>query len=503
LGSDVYNLAMSAIGTDMTYAFLTANMKNQADCLSEIFSIAYVESDSFGCVISQVILYLSLALIGGIVLIRFFLALFFHWILKWKLGDTNGTSSASFYANGKSVGKLERSNSSEFIYSDPKSRKRLSKFTPVLPGEGPLAKKTNRASWHSSKIINRTDDEDLAFIDFNKPHELIESDPMMNNPNLMHTLVMVPCYSEGAGSIRPALESVANTDYPSTHKCIFAIADGIVQGAGNDKSTPEYLIEMMDIDPRFSKEDPALGGMPPAFSYVAIADGKKRKNYARVYAGWYNPKGGQSQSLLEDEQDAGLDRTGTRKTVHYRKKGRVPMIVVVKVGNEDEANEPKPGNRGKRDSQVILMSFLNRAMFNERMTELEFDIFYKLWTITGIHPVRFESVLMMDADTILHRDSLRHLIATMIKDPKVIGLCGETQISNPWSSYYSMMQVFEYFISHHQAKAFESIFGVVTCLPGCFCMYRVSAPKGSHGFVVPILANSDIIEGTLCEMTHF
>lgn len=56
------------------------------------------------------------------------------------------------------------------------------------------------------------------------------------------------------------------------------------------------------------------------------------------------------------------------------------------------------------------------------------------------------------------------------------------------------LSVFEYYISHHQSKAFESIFGNVTCLPGCFCMYRIKAPKGSNGHWVPILANPDIIE---------
>lgn len=36
-----------------------------------------------------------------------------------------------------------------------------------------------------------------------------------------------------------------------------------------------------------------------------------------------------------------------------------------------------------------------------------------------------------------------------------------------------MMQVYEYYISHNLAKAFESLFGSVTCLPGCFTMYRI------------------------------
>ena len=59
---------------------------------------------------------------------------------------------------------------------------------------------------------------------------------------------------------------------------------------------------------------------------------------------------------------------------------------------------------------------------------------------------------------------------------------------------YSHSLVFEYYISHHMTKAFESMFGGVTCLPGCFSMYRIKAPKGDTGYWVPILANPDIVE---------
>jgi chitin synthase len=54
--------------------------------------------------------------------------------------------------------------------------------------------------------------------------------------------------------------------------------------------------------------------------------------------------------------------------------------------------------------------------------------------------------------------------------------------------------VFEYYISHHMTKAFESMFGGVTCLPGCFSMYRIKARKGDEGYWVPILANPDVVE---------
>lgn len=42
------------------------------------------------------------------------------------------------------------------------------------------------------------------------------------------------------------------------------------------------------------------------------------------------------------------------------------------------------------------------------------------------------------------------------------------------------------------SKAFESIFGGVTCLPGCFCMYRIISRKGDR--IVPIICSSSIVE---------
>jgi len=52
-----------------------------------------------------------------------------------------------------------------------------------------------------------------------------------------------------------------------------------------------------------------------------------------------------------------------------------------------------------------------------------------------------------------------------------------------------MIQVYEYFISHHLAKAFESLFGSVTCLPGCFSMYRLrTVDKGR-----PLIISDKII----------
>ena len=128
------------------------------------------------------------------------------------------------------------------------------------------------------------------------------------------------------------------------------------------------------------------------------------------------------------------------------------------------------------------------------MTVFEYHLLKNIWQITGLMADFYELVLMVDADTKVYPDSLTHMAAEMVKDPEIMGLCGETKISNKRDSWVSWIQVFEYYISHHQAKAFESVFGSVTCLPGCFSIYRIKAPKGNDGYWVPILANPDVVE---------
>ncbi|KAJ1658765.1 Chitin synthase 4, partial [Coemansia sp. RSA 25] len=72
---------------------------------------------------------------------------------------------------------------------------------------------------------------------------------------------------------------------------------------------------------------------------------------------------------------------------------------------------------------------------------------------------------------------------------RIAGICGETMLGNESKSWTTMMQVYEYFISHHMAKAFESLFGSVTCLPGCFCMYRLRSSDGK-----PLLVAKPVLE---------
>ncbi|CAG8584068.1 10313_t:CDS:2, partial [Dentiscutata heterogama] len=229
--------------------------------------------------------------------------------------------------------------------------------------------------------------------------------------------------------IKTTLDSLARTEYPKSHKLLLCIADGIIYGNENDFSTPDICVSLMSdflIPP--DEVEP--------HSYVAIADGKKRHNKAKVYAGYYTYR------ELDGRQD------------------RVPMITIAKCGGPGEENDKKPGNRGKRDSQIILMSFLQKVMFNERMTRLEYEFFTAIRSVCGVTPDFFEVVLMIDADTKVFPDSLVRMVACMSHDSSIMGLCGETKISNKNDTWVT----------------------------------RIQAPKGENGYWVPILANPDIVE---------
>ena len=94
----------------------------------------------------------------------------------------------------------------------------------------------------------------------------------------------------------------------------------------------------------------------------------------------------------------------------------------------------------------------------------------------------------------MYPDSLKYLVNCMHHDQMIMGVCGETRIANKRQSWVTAIQVFEYFISHHNAKAFESVFGGVSCLPGCFSMFRLKARKSSGDDWIPLIIKPEIVK---------
>ena len=241
-------------------------------------------------------------------------------------------------------------------------------------------------------------------------------------------ICQVPAYTEGEDQLRKSLDSLTALQYDNKRKLICVVCDGMIVGGGNDRPTPKIVLDILGVDPKID---------PPALPFKAIGEGNDQLNYGKVYSGLYEYEG-----------------------------NVVPYIVIVKVGKESEQTKAKPGNRGKRDSQILLLSFLNRVHHRSPMSPLELEMFHQINNIIGVDPELYEYLFMLDADTSVKEDSLNRLVASCANDAKIAGICGETSLQNEERSWWTMIQVYEYYISHHLAKAFESLFGSVTCLPG-------------------------------------
>lgn len=262
-------------------------------------------------------------------------------------------------------------------------------------------------------------------------------------------ICQVPVYTEGEDDVRLAFDSLATMEYDNRRKLMVILCDGMITGAGNDRPTPQIILDLLGVDESRVKAE--------AKSYHAIAEGARELNFAKVYSGLYENEG-----------------------------NLAPFICIVKCGAEGES---KPGNRGKRDSQLILMNFLNRVHYGDPMSPLDLELFHHINNIIGIEPERFEFLLTIDADTQVKPDALNRMVAACTADNSISAVCGETGIENEKQSLSTMVQVYEYFISHHLTKAFESLFGSITCLPGCFSLFRLRTVQKCK----PLFISSDVI----------
>lgn len=448
VGREMYEIAKRNIGRDITRIVeRKKGYKARGRCIVDVLKIASIDKKTTGCVFSQSIVMISFIVIIGTVGIRFVIAVYFHMV------HTIG--------QGRKGGKERRRKKREYQFEEEMDKKEDRKSGRWIEKEGKREKEGITRPY-----IEQGEEKDRGE---------------------MLVIVLIPCYSEGEEGIRTTLEALAGSEYEAERMCIVVVSDGIVQGTGNKKATPDYIKDMMKHDEGFYKEEEKEeiwkkvkeAKRPKAYSYIAIGSGVYKNNEARVYGGWY-----------ESEKEKGK---------------RIPMILIAKIGNETEREEGNkgggkeegskmPGNRGKRDSQVLLLSLLSKIIFDERMTELEIDILYKMWTVTGHHPGNYEALLMVDADTIVYPKAIGNLVKTLENDRRIMGVCGETKIERPWQNIVTMIQVYEYYLSHHLSKAFESFFGNVTCLPGCFSMYRIKSPKRKRDEWIPIITNPDVLE---------
>ncbi len=91
----------------------------------------------------------------------------------------------------------------------------------------------------------------------------------------------------------------------------------------------------------------------------------------------------------------------------------------------------------------------------------------------GARLARSEVLVYVDSDSFLLPGSIHKVVQGLV-DPTVAAVAGHTDVENVEVNVLTKMQDVRYFVSYRVMKAAESLFGAVSCCPGCFSAYRKS-----------------------------
>lgn len=303
-------------GSDASLSFANNRMSNQTECLFSRFEVGILSKDSPGCFFAKVILAISLFTIAFVVLLRFFMAVIFDWFLSTKISPQKKKSSS--YGKQKSSSTRLASIYAPSAAGDASSPKFCSSsadLTATAPSDSALSSlRQDRIFSLISPALNRS----ASSIPTTK----------ISSTDDMYVLLLVTCYSEGKDAIVTTLDSLCEAEYDDEKRLLLVVADGIVTGSENANSTPDILLSLMSSDTIAFQLRSSTGSSSFPATYDSIGEGMRSSNGALVYAGYYGSTRG----------------TGAR----------IPMLLIVKTGiNSSEiAHSNRPGNRGKRDSQV-------------------------------------------------------------------------------------------------------------------------------------------------------
>jgi chitin synthase len=244
-------------------------------------------------------------------------------------------------------------------------------------------------------------------------------------PEKPESLVLViPCYNETKEEMLKSLNSLISQKNIDQHpRAIMIICDGKVRGPGMDKTTADYLFE-------------------------DILDQKDyRIRIPAAYLAW-------DQQFMDIEVQKGTYQG-------------IPYFCIV-----------KQQNQGKRDSLIVIRSFLYN--FNVRLERPEtiFTSTFFAHMAAFINEAgldRVDHLIGMDADTVFDDDCINELLLQS-RFEHVVGVCGYVAVDwkdgnfNPWRLYQSA----EYTIAQGLRRLHQSVAThKVSCLPGCCQLLKI------------------------------
>lgn len=247
------------MGKDATRLFYNrADLRSAVPCLKERYYAGNIDKVTPGCFVSSLFLYTGLIVILGLVFVRFIMACVFNWFMSERLAGPPTSQDLNRSAISPAV-MPEGAN----VSIDNKN------------GTAPWANGVSKKLYKGPKSIASSSSATLTNPD--------SSAPIMSLAQIgaeLFAVCLVTCYSEGEESLRTTLDSISTTTYSDARKLLFVVADGMITGAGEKRSTPDICVGLLEADPRF--------GNPIPMSYNAVGSGAKAHNRAMVYAGHYS-----------------------------------------------------------------------------------------------------------------------------------------------------------------------------------------------------------------------
>ena len=337
-GKKIDAIFRSSVGGDATKA-MSSLSHNEIRCLLDEFGAGTVDVKSVGCILTDVILYLSLVAILAVIFVKFILAVTWTCCISKRLSSKGlerfikKESKKPF--NPEDIMSIEQRLSYDMVGGRKVSSRYISSNTGNNPShDGAMFDETSHLSgahYHSDRALppaqtHRDNDQTLAVAgdlfsnrehsfsttsnsrsslqNEHKPPSEIVTDvvslqsaikgygsnsstaisgpdnlnstctiniPFGNNrqisssfdDNPMYSILVVTCYSEEETGLRTTIESLVESDIDDSQKLLFIVADGLITGSGNDQSTPQILIEMMDVDQKAGGIGPS--GIPWSF----------------------------------------------------------------------------------------------------------------------------------------------------------------------------------------------------------------------------------------------
>ena len=199
--------------------------------------------------------------------------------------------------------------------------------------------------------------------------------------------LMLPCYTEGADSLKPTIDSMVESanNLPNTiTKCLFLFCDGKVRGKENDKMTCDIMKDILSPYHHLTEN----------IEYISAWTGA---NTCDVASGFYS----------------GL-----------------PYIQIT-----------KHKNRGKRDSQLFMFTLLRWQ--SDPLIDVIKDHLRCLDLLKHGQNFPFQFLFTTDSDTIIQPDSLDILLKGLTKECRTVAVCGEVKVLNKHKNLLTMSQVYE------------------------------------------------------------